>query len=616
MTAEYVRYVTTLASDASRASGRSVFLLDGDFDDEATLTVTQAEEPELVDGKVAVEQWHLACSDASQQSYTVRYLTPEETAEGYDVFVRAEDGWQKADCSEFGSYLVFTVAAAEADVAILPAAGISLALALGCAAAVLVLLIVLVVLCRRRAKGRKRPAPAQAAQVPPVEPRPARKKKRWVPVLLVVLAVAALCAVVGVKLAAVVDACGLLEEFASRTESVMTLTMDLQLDDSLTTTEMEITHTQVEGQAVTCIQNSGISLYYANGAVIMENGRAFQVSDLHPDYSLLPQQAAKLFGALSFSTSRSDGNVTCRLTAEGDNARQLLEVLLPEQADYFSDTQKLTVELTASKDELTSLTFFSEGTMADDAKTSYTLSGELRPESTGDELAIPDAVKQTVLSGSIEGEAPLSEDLFRLLSAWTAMSRQDSFSADVQLGVDCGPISLGENLKYGQALVESSQIGCVRKNDLSVYFSGGVFCDQNATVLTEQDEPLADRVRLLETLKQVCLNGEYDCTDTGNGSWLYTLTLDEAAMEAVAYAAAPEMEALPVTLSSGSVQVIVSSSAIREISFSCTGGLEELEEVAPVTVSAKLTFASDGEFDIPTAVADRLTQERMEENGQ
>lgn len=413
-----------------------------------------------------------------------------------------------------------------------------------------------------------------------------------------------------------VDACGLLEEFASRTESVMTLTMDLQLDDSLTTTEMEITRTQMEGQAVTCIQNSGISLYYANGAVIMENGRAFQVSGLHPDYSLLPQQAAKLFGALSFSTSRSDGNVTCQLTAEGDNARQLLEVLLPEQADYFSDTQKLTVELTASKDELTSLTFFSEGTLADDAKTSYTLSAELRPESTGDELAIPDAVKQTVLSGSIEGEAPLSEDLFRLLSAWTAMSRQDSFSADVQLGVDCGPISLGENLKYGQALVEGSQIGCVRKNDLSVYFSGGVFCDQNATVLTEQDEPLADRVRLLETLKQVCLNGEYDCTDTGNSSWLYTLTLDEAAMEAVAYAAAPEMEALPVTLSSGSVQVIVSSSAIREISFSCTGGLEELEEVAPVTVSAKLTFASDGEFDIPTAVADRLTQERMEENGQ
>lgn len=200
--------MTTLASDASRASGRSVFLLDGDFDDEATLTVTQAEKPELVDGKVAVEQWHLACSDASQQSYTVRYLTPEETAEGYDVFVRAEDGWQKADCSEFGSYLVFTVAAAEADVAILPAAGISLALALGCAAAVLVLLIVLVVLCRRRAKGRKRPAPAQAAQVPPVEPRPARKKKRWVPVLLVVLAVAALCAVVGVKLAAVVEPAG------------------------------------------------------------------------------------------------------------------------------------------------------------------------------------------------------------------------------------------------------------------------------------------------------------------------------------------------------------------------------------------------------------------------
>ena len=75
----------------------------------------------------------------------------------------------------------------------------------------------------------------------------------------------------------------------------------------------------------------------------------------------------------------------------------------------------------------------------------------------------------------------------------------------------------------------------------------------------------------LEALKQICLNGEFDCTDTGNDTWLYTLTLDENAMKTVAYAASPEMESLPVTLSSGSVQITMSGTTIKEIDCACTG---------------------------------------------
>ena len=55
--------------------------MDGDFDDETTLTITQAENPELVGGKLATEQWHVSCSDTSQESYTIRYLAPDEVTE-------------------------------------------------------------------------------------------------------------------------------------------------------------------------------------------------------------------------------------------------------------------------------------------------------------------------------------------------------------------------------------------------------------------------------------------------------------------------------------------------------------------------------------------------------
>ena len=204
-----------------------------------------------------------------------------------------------------------------------------------------------------------------------------RKKNNSVVILaIVVLAVGVWMAI---KAICVVDAYALLQEYSSRPEFAMTLSLDTELDDQIIHGDIAITKTQVDGHTVTCIRNDGICLYYAEGAVIMENGKAYRVSELYPDYSSLPAEAAEIFRTLSFTTSRSGGVVTCTLTAEGENARNLLEILLPEQMDNLSDTQKLTVELTAADDEIQSLCFSLEGTLTDDDKTTYTVSAALEP---------------------------------------------------------------------------------------------------------------------------------------------------------------------------------------------------------------------------------------------
>ena len=86
-------------------------------------------------------------------------------------------------------------------------------------------------------------------------------------------------------------------------------------------------------------------------------------------------------------------------------------------------------------------------------------------------------------------------------------------------------------------------------------------------------------------------------------------------MKSVAYAAAPEMEKLPVTLTSGSVQIMIKGSNITEIDFSCTGGLSVLAGTAPVTVSVKMGFTHNSNTEVPNAVKNQLIQERTEENG-
>ena len=616
--AEYERYVLTLPSQTARESGRPVFLMDGDFDEKASLNVSSVEETERIHGRKAKEQWILSCSDTSQDSYKIRYLSPEENADGYSIYVKQDGQWTKADCTAFGSYIVFSVSAAEAEVAVVPSDSmwlIWLLIGLG----ILLLIVILIPVIRKLLKKKKpssgqTKAEAHSLPVPSSEKHSSvKEKKRLILILRVVLAVIiAICAFVAIKMWAGVNAYTVLRKFADRPEFAMTLSLDTELDDKISNANIEVTKTQLDGHTVTCIQKDGITLYYADDAVIMENGKAYQVSELYPDYSSLPAETAKIFKMLSFTTSRSGGKVTYSLTAEGENARSLLKILIPEQLSNLSDTQKLKVELTCADDEIESLRFSSEGTLTDGDKTPYTISAELKPTDIDEEFTIPEPVRETVCSGKIETGTVISEDWFQLISAWTDLSQEEAFTSDVTLGVECGPLSLNEEMKYERAILDDEKIGCIRKNNLAVYFANGKFCDQNGVLLNAKDGGLADRVHLLEVLYQVCLNGDFKCMDTGDDTRLYTLTLDEEAMKEIAYAAEPEMKTLPVKLTSGNIQLMVKGTSIAELDCSCTGGIDALAETAPVTVSVKMSFTHNSGAQVPSAVKNQLIQERTE----
>ena len=72
---------------------------------------------------------------------------------------------------------------------------------------------------------------------------------------------------------------------------------------------------------------------------------------------------------------------------------------------------------------------------------------------------------------------------------------------------------------------------------------------------------------------------------------------------------------MPVTMTSGSVQIELGDGLLKEIRCSCTGGLNGLAEAAPVTVSAQWRVTDYSAPELPDAVLDRLTKERTENNG-
>lgn len=630
VTAEYKRYVLTLASENSRDSGRSIFFVDGDFDDDAELTVESVEDPGLINGKSAKEAWKLMCSDSSQDSYTVRYLSPDETPEGYSVFVRQDGKWKKADCTSFGSYLVFSVSNAETEVAVVTSASVWLQ-----RMAIVFLVLILLGICGMAAYKRckKKIMPAQE-KMPLLKKLQlslfqkssegeqgtddTHKKKKRRLIIIAAVAAAGVAAVIFLclKLGAAADACAMLQDFTEQSEYAVSMAVDAKLDGQLSDTTIDMTKTEVDGHSVTGIQADGITLYYAEGAVLMENGRAYKLSDLYPDYTKILTEAAEMYQKLSFTTKKADGNTVYCLTAEGDNAKDLLSILLPGQAGHLSDTQKVEVELAVAEDKLQSLTFSSEGTLMDKDKTPYTLSAKMTPEKMKKGYEVPESVKETVCSGEIDGQTPITEDLFRLLSTWTELQQEESFTADFTQGAQCGPVKLDEEMQYDQVQTDGRKIEAIRKGDFVLYFSDGSFCDQNGTLLKAGENDTIDRAHLLEVIYQICTDGEFDCTDTGNDTWLYTLTLDEETMKTVAYAAVPEMESMNVVLKEGSIRISVKDTAISEITCSCTGGMAALADAAPVTVSADLLFDHDSKAEIPDAVREQFSGEGVEKDGE
>ena len=154
VTAEYNAYRASLQSDAQRADGRSVFFVEGEFNETDTLTATAQTPdpdafPQLADDRrtalknyfsflsertlpamtvyrSVAEQWELSFPRDALAEHTIRYLPPEDVSMDHcAIFVRQPDGsWQRAETTSMGSYLLFTAEGENVQLAVLTTAAV------------------------------------------------------------------------------------------------------------------------------------------------------------------------------------------------------------------------------------------------------------------------------------------------------------------------------------------------------------------------------------------------------------------------------------------------------------------------------------------------------------
>lgn len=664
VTAVYTPDIPGLASTDTREDGRSVMLLEGSFDDGVTLTL--AAEPQSAgslttktlsdyfscfrDGKLpamtvnreVLEQWQVTMTGAPEGANTLRYLPPDGKTSGIRIYVNQGNGWELADCQTFGSYLTFPVTGSEGSVAAVSTFTVWWIWLL---AALLILLLVLTVVLLivravRKSKKRKAAAPAPAAPAAASRPQsseeadllaravsaeerlaqveaelrqlqngnltgpampagmPRRKKRWWIPVVIVLVLALAAGAFFFFRsgLKDGLDAYRLLSSYCASDPMTMEMDAVYQADDGASYEQTaHICRTKADGTAVTVLQAEDVTLYVAGDALYLENGRAYALGGDFPDYAALMDHTAELYRMISVTPTVSGNRKTYHIAVAQNKIPNLLTYLMP-RAIPTPEVRTLEAELIAENGTLTALNFLAETESGGKLTVQISLS-------SGDKPTVPDAVLEAIRGGDTAEGITLTEDGFRLVQAWARLYARDSFSADLAVSADCGPIVLHDTLEYDSLLSGGTRYQAIRKGALALYFTDRKVCDGSGNTVSDSDH-LVDSARLISLVYTLMLRGTADCTVTDTGR-TYTLSLDQDGMAALAAAIAPDSQNQALTFTAGSIVLTMTGDDISSVSLSCTGTVRVVLVDAPVSLGGAITFM-ERSVSFPQTVLDAL----------
>ena len=635
VTAIYDPYITALQSSDVRNGDRAVFFVEGDFGESDALAVSSmaltSGEFDLVDGiwdaivtsltemelnTEVVEQWQILLPDDGLTEHTVRYLPPDGNEDNMDVYILEDGEWVKTETKVIGSYVTFPVAENDVQIAVvstMQTGWVWLIVAL----LGLILLVLIIRLVRKFVKPKPKAIAASSEDVDSDEeaeaeepirvPPPVRKRKPWLTVLLVILAL-----LVGIggtaaffllpDLIADKGAYEILKAYAEKEELSMELQAEAIINEKGYPITASLDRTMLDDKRVTVISESGRILCYSDGVVFLENGDAYQIGTAFPDYSRLLEQTMALYKHVDIE--ENDG--TYSITAEKGDARAILELLIPSAASLLSDTDSLKVDLITDDGELERIEFTGSGKLNDGEKTGYSVSAALKIMDSTRTVEIPETVSEAIRSGEYETMEALSDDLYRLANGWQDLMSADPLGAELILSADCGPLVLNESLELYRWDFGEEEIFSVQENGYALYFTDDTICDSKGNSIPTASAANIDAARLLDIAYTACMNASADSTVKGS-QYIYTLSLNEEGMEAVAYAIAPEAEKLNISFASGSIQVIILDERIESVEITVSGSVQIVLSSADVSIGAKLEFSGDSvDATIPEVVKEAL----------
>ena len=619
--AVYENDLTALSGKESRSSGRSVFYVKGKFDKDSDFKVSyEAHDTAAFDlARVSLwravagylrspgqglaydvlEQWHIEIPSDGEESHEVRYLLPETHGTTLQIYLRTDGAWTRVTPQKIGSYAVLDIAGNSADLAVITTIpGWWIYVLLGNLA---VIIAIAIALYKSRAKRRKT---AQA-----LRSRIAVDRRLQIAAAAAGVAAVALIATGAWFLHSVASggarAYQLIREYTDAKPVAMEGSLNLSAgSDSL---EENFMIRQSE-DGITVITMNDLSLYYSEKTVYLENGRAFEIGSLIPDYGSLLDLTCEIFEHGTIQVSSEDDATVYTLSASQDDAEALLKILLAEYADELPDLKTVSVEMRQRGEKLDSISFKAAGVLKDSDKTAYDLSAVLTVRDPSvSPMAVPEAVQQAIREKK-PAEDVLSRDYLDLLRALASLRRSDTMSARVRINAEADALSFSDTLQYRRTYNEGSPVRSIQKGDLVVYFNDQKMCNENGLTVTDPARRrLVHTGRLPELIYAICMNGTFDVS-TAAERRVFTITLDEASLKEVASAVLSDHLSFSPELTGGTVLVTLNNDSIDRVNCTLTGSVTVLEAEVPVSIGTEATIDTDTAFSVPDKVLSALEE--------
>ena len=601
-----------------------------------------------------IEQRSLLLPENGETSHTVHYLAPENTRGETVLYILRNGEWEKADTEEFGSYLVFTADAAATDIAavsVIPAYW----LWLGAGALLLLCGLILLLALKGRRRKKKEPEPqdtdavdppsGETAEMPtetPAEPQdtdafdppggetaeiptetpaelpkeetaaeptqdadtsesdapdedeaPAKppKKKKLLPVLLLLLA------------ALIAAAALLYPRIAAKTSPYLALlslsrssefSADLTLSDADESAEIPVSVRTEDGQKIARAEINGIPLWFSDGKVLLENGRAYALGSTLPDYTELLPELAELCKDAAFT---SDGE-THTVSLSSDSAERLVRILSPELLQNGASAESATLQITVSDGTVRSASAAVAGKHGDG--TPLLLRAVLDNITTSSDAEIPDAVAEAAAKDASD-LTDITDDVLTLLSAWRELHESESTLCSVTVSGRGGPVALDSAFELSRQISGGMTVYGIGKNNTWLYTDGETVTTADGKIAVDTDTIGADAAGLWESVYLLCLNGEIDAVHHDDAS-TYMITFSASDAEKVAELLAPECKALGTVFSGGTLQLALSDGEIQSFTVVCSGTVKVALTETAVTVSAEISVSDT----LPATVPDRV----------
>lgn len=369
------------------------------------------------------------------------------------------------------------------------------------------------------------------------------------------------------------------------------VTLDIQVEEAPFSADGTLHKLTLEDQSVWALETEAMTLGYHEGAIYLENGKAYSLGSHLPQSISLPDNPGFFLPSIN-------------IEKDGDQVWYQFQLSRKQTQEISPELMSLTLVMETEAEKLLSLHLsaaFAEEHVA----------LLLQPvESTG--YTLPEAMDRAIRTGVQPETEDLIGDILPLLSGFGDYFAREIKETHVTLSADCGPLDLSDSFLLTSGTAEGINISTIVRDDLSLYVAEGNIYTEEGRLLMEGEEnssggATADTTQILGLAYALCLNGDYDLARQEE-TLTYTISLDETGMKELSQAILPESAGMEILFDSGVLKIEINGSTLCSLSVSLSGSLDLLLLEVPVSISADLTFPDSlPEFTVPQAVLDAIT---------